>query len=180
MKCFVLAILILGLITSAITLNCLYINKVSNSLLSLIERAIYEGIDGETNHITKINEEWTKTRKILSMSVSFIELDKIDTQLIVAKNAYDTGDAIEYERYMKLLKASFENLKRLEKLSVFNILYIKRKERQHLPFLYIIVFFYTYICLQECTPHISVISQYIHHVQTALCDDRNRFARRVQ
>ena len=125
MKCFILAILILGLIALAITLNCLYINKVSNSLLSLIEKAIYEGIDGEINYVAKINEEWRKARTMLSVSVSFIELDKIDTQIIVAKNAYDTGDVIEYERYMKLLKASFENLKRLEKLSVFNILYIK-------------------------------------------------------
>ena len=128
MKCFLIAILILVLIAVIIISNTLYINKVSNYLASLTDDAIASGIGGVTGNLDTVEDRWNEAREFLSMSVSYIEIDKIDTRIILAKSAAAENNESDYLRHMELLKTQFENLTRLERLSTFNILYVILKK----------------------------------------------------
>ena len=103
MKCFLIAILILVLISVIIISNTLYINKVSNYLASLTDDAIESGISGVTGNLDTVEDRWNEVRKFLSMSVSYIEIDKIDTRIILAKNAAAENNESDYLRHMKLM-----------------------------------------------------------------------------
>ena len=127
MKFFYVAIILLIILISIVTVNCIYINEVCRDLLSLIDEAIAVGITQADTQIEKIEQIWEDERATLSLSISYVELDKFDTHLSALKVAAESGNEYEYQSALKILKELAASLARLERLSISNILIIRKR-----------------------------------------------------
>ncbi len=121
MKYFIIALACLVAVVGIIIFNCIYINGVSQRLLSYIDQA--EQIDvAQSSDITKtIYDFWDKEFGKVSLSVRYSEIDKVDDHVAMLLAASESCDADEYKKALELLRGAAEEIARLEQLKFSNI-----------------------------------------------------------
>ena len=121
MKYFIIALACLVAVVGIIIFNGIYINGVSQKLLSYIDQA--EQIDvSQSSDITKtIYNFWNKEFGKVSLSVRYSEIDRVDDHVAMLMAASESCDTDEYKKALELLRGAAEEIARLEQLKFSNI-----------------------------------------------------------
>lgn len=115
MKAFIVSLCIAFALILLIAFNAVYINKVANELIS---RAGSTSVDNYNELILL----WEKRKLIISLCANHKEVDKIEEQIILIKNAAMSGNKQELDTARVLVMNYIEQIKRHEELTIDNIL----------------------------------------------------------
>ena len=121
MKFFYIALIALTLIIVIIAVNSLYINKVSKSLLEQIDRLDKTPLENSQALVDGIYDYWQAERDWVSISVSYMELNRIDDHVVTLKTAYNEKNDYDFKKAINLLRDAAKELSRLEKIDLSNI-----------------------------------------------------------
>ena len=133
MKGYVIALAVLTLIVAAVTANAAYIRFVTDSLAADLaalpdKPLVSEPLDNEpladetAAAVAAVRENFEKHLTLLSVTVAYPVLDRVTESLRILETHAQTGDSSEYAATLTLLRELVEEIARLEKLSVENIL----------------------------------------------------------
>lgn len=148
MKGCMIALAILTLIVAAVIANAAYVRFVTDSLAAdlaalpdnlLVSEPLdnkpfdnkpfdnepldNEPFDNETAAaVAAVRENFEKHLPLLSVTVAYPVLDRVTESLRILETHAQTGDNSEYAATLTLLRELVEEIARLEKLSVENIL----------------------------------------------------------
>ena len=133
MKGCMIALAILTLIVAAVIANAAYVRFVTDSLAADLaalpdEMLGNEPLDNEplanetAAAVAAVRENFEKHLPLLSVTVAYPVLDRVTESLWILETHAQTGDNSEYAATLTLLRELVEEIARLEKLSVENIL----------------------------------------------------------
>ena len=113
MRAFITALILLGILISAITLCSFYITKTVNELLMLLD---------EETDIYIMEEKWKRSRDFLSLSTIHDNIFKTDSLIESARFFKETENEEGYLYSLTLLRGILTEIKSFEKLSFTNII----------------------------------------------------------
>lgn len=122
MKSFYIALCVLILLVATIVLNCIYINKVSNDLVSVIEEIKNASPNDLASKIDDLEGIWSNEKIKISTSIGYVTINKIDDTISSIKAACEEQSLYDFKNYLSILENAVRELTRLENFSVFNIL----------------------------------------------------------
>ena len=122
MRALIIIIVIFSLLCAAVTFNFMFINKVSDELSVLAHSLDYSNVPKCERTLGEIDSLWEKSSDIFSLSVNFREIDYLGETLLSLSSALEDRDERDFERYRLLLIDAIDGVRRLEKLSLFNII----------------------------------------------------------
>ena len=122
MRALIIIIVVFSLLCAAVTLNFLFINKVSDELSSLAHSLDYSNVSECQRTLSEIDSLWKKSSDIFSLSVNFREIDYLGETLLSLSSALGDRDKRDFERYRLLLIDAIDGVRRLEEISLFNII----------------------------------------------------------
>ena len=133
MKGCMIALVILTLIVAAVIANAAYVRFVTDSLAADLaalpdKPLVSEPFDNEplanetAAAVAAVRENFEKHLPLLSVTVAYPVLDRVTESLRILETHAQTGDNSEYAATLTLLRELVEEIARLEKLSVENIL----------------------------------------------------------
>ena len=138
MKGCMIALAILTLIVAAVIANAAYVRFVTDSLAADLAALpdnplVSEPLDNEpfdneplanetAAAVAAVRENFEKHLPLLSVTVAYPVLDRVTESLRILETHAQTGDNSEYAATLTLLRELVEEIARLEKLSVENIL----------------------------------------------------------
>lgn len=122
MKGFIITTCIfLGLLT-CILLNFNYVNTVHRTMHEIVDELSDKPCQENNIIISKLQEYWDSKNTILSISVSFREIDDLANAVDSLSAANKIGDTTQFSIYKQLVKNAIDAVIRLEKISIKNIL----------------------------------------------------------
>ena len=122
MKGFIITTCIfLGLLT-CILLNFNYVNTVHRTMHEIVDELSDNPCEENEIIIAKLQEYWKSKSSILSISVSFREIDDLANAVDSLSAANKIGDTTQFSIYKQLVKNAIDAVIRLEKISIKNIL----------------------------------------------------------
>ena len=123
MKGCMIALAILTLIVAAVIANAAYVRFVTDSLAADLAALPDKPLDNETaDAVAAVRENFEKHLPLLSVTVAYPVLNRVTESLRILETYAQTGDNSEYAATLTLLRELVEEIARLEKLSVENIL----------------------------------------------------------
>lgn len=103
--------------------NALYVNSAVKQLTNLVDTLPTEPRPIETpEQVVAIRKELEAREVWLGLSISYANVDKTVETLRGLEASARAGDVYQYQASLEILKDLIENLGRLERLSVKNIL----------------------------------------------------------
>lgn len=122
MKGFIITTCIfLGLII-CIFLNFNYVNTVHSTMHEIVDKLSDKPCEENNAIISKLQEYWDKKNTILSISVSFREIDDLTDAIDALSASNEIGDITQFSIYKQLVENAIDTVIRLEKFSIKNIL----------------------------------------------------------
>ena len=122
MKGFIItACIFLGLLI-CIFLNFNYVNTVHITMHEIVDELSDKPCEENNAIISKLQEYWDKKNTILSISVSFREIDDLTDAIDALSAANEIGDITQFSIYKQLVENAIDTVIRLEKFSIKNIL----------------------------------------------------------
>ena len=118
MKAFICALSVFLLLSCAVTINAIYVQKETEQLADIVE-SLSEEI--EYGDITQIREKWEHLEPIISYSVSHKETDQIADALAALESYQSTGEEKEYHAARQQLLDLVRRLSQSEGFSIKNI-----------------------------------------------------------
>lgn len=118
MKAFICALSVMIILSFAVAINAIYVQKQTNALTNEIENLPLE-IDNA--NLTDIRKKWNEIEPIISYSVSHKELDQIADALTDLESHYNTGATKEYHATRKRLLELVRRLSESEGFSLKSI-----------------------------------------------------------
>lgn len=110
MKAFICALSVLILLSLAVTVNAIYVQKQTDALTNEIQRLPQEANKAD---LAGIREKWDTIEPVISYSVSHKELDQIADALADLESHQITGEEKEYhaarERLLELVRRLSES-----------------------------------------------------------------------
>ena len=120
MRSFIISLILFLCLITVISFNSIYVNRTAHEISRLVSLTSAE--DDSSEAIETLLFYWEKHHPLLSLSVSFRELDKTQELLIMLEYNYKVGNAAEFEKTKQLLYDSADDLGRLERFSIENLL----------------------------------------------------------
>lgn len=120
MKALVISLIIFTLLSVALFANFVYVNNTADSLHSLA-KSLTLAPSGK-DALDKLEAEWSKASLVFGLSVNSKEINAMDETLLSLRSAYTLGREYEFEHTKALLIDCINDLRRLERFSVKNIL----------------------------------------------------------
>ena len=118
MKTLIASVILFALLIGTIIGNIFYIKYSTEAIRSYTEAI---STDSSPEEIEKLSDFWKKHKKLISLSVSYTELDDICDLIIKLESAYKTGNAAAIERNKELIFDELAGITRFEKISIENI-----------------------------------------------------------
>ena len=122
MKGFILTLILFTLLIASIIINCFFVNNVHKDMHELVDKVSPYPSEKNEALIKQIEKLWDERKKLLSISVSFSEIDKVTNSIDALSASNQSKDATQIAINIKLLQNAIDTLKRLEMFSVENIL----------------------------------------------------------
>ena len=120
MKTFIASLCAFALLLLLIAWNVRFVNsamdELENSLLSL------PTCENASAEIERIDAQWQKKRKAISLSVSYNELREMDVCLAQMSAAVKEQDALQFETARLMALDTITDIRRLERITLVNIL----------------------------------------------------------
>lgn len=117
MKYLYISLILLFAVIAFTAVSSIYIYNVSQNMLGMIDDLENTELSAAAEKVTTIQEYWNCNRKMISLTVPNVQIDKTESYLSTLQYAFDHNDSEEYRKVLKLLKNSMNELSRLEKLS---------------------------------------------------------------
>ena len=122
MKGFIITTCIfLGLLI-CIFLNFNYVNTVHSTMHEIVDELSDTPCKENNIIISKLQEYWDSKNTILSISVSFREIDDLTDAIDALSASNEIGDITQFSIYKQLVENAIDTVIRLEKFSIKNIL----------------------------------------------------------
>ncbi len=122
MKSFIVTLLIFSALLGIITINFFYINSVGDELEKKVEELDISSIEECKIKLEELSLYWKDIETKISLSVSYTELNCIDDNITKMMTYLEHRDIVNFECYKASLLNAIEEMRRLEKFSLKNIL----------------------------------------------------------
>ena len=121
MKWLALAIALVLLLGTGVTANYIYINDVSEQLLSRID-ALPPPDDATCNaRVAELLDYWETHINTVSLSVSYLISDRVSEQALTLLASVSSGNRDGYFIALALLRDAVDDMRRLERFSIGNL-----------------------------------------------------------
>jgi len=122
MRSFIISLVLAVILLSCIVTNNLYINRLSDRMLEQLD-ALPPVSDSECVALArKLLEDWDKQVDYVRLSVGYAVVDRVCEQATTLLACAECGDLYGYQTAMALLRDAIGDMRRLEVLSISNIL----------------------------------------------------------
>ena len=122
MRSFIISLVLAVILLSCIVTNNLYINRLSYRMLEQLD-ALPPVSDSECVALArKLLEDWDKQVDYVRLSVGYAVVDRVCEQATTLLACAECGDLYGYQTAMALLRDAIGDMRRLEVLSISNIL----------------------------------------------------------
>lgn len=122
MKGFIITTCIFGGLLICIFLNFNYVNTAHSTMHEIVDELSDKPCQENNIIISKLQEYWDSQNTILSISVSFREIDDLSDAIDALSAANKIGDTSQFSIYKQLVENAIDSVIRLEKFSIKNIL----------------------------------------------------------
>ncbi len=120
MRSFIITLALFLSVCVAISFNYSYINSVAEFVVDCVSEENFE-TDPETA-IDRLDSFWKDNSSIVGMSVGYRELDRMSDLIIDLRTYFELGNASEVIRIRALIEETADEISRLEKFSIENLL----------------------------------------------------------
>lgn len=125
MKAFIIALSLLAVLITGTALNCLYVENITDRLLTLEEDFPLKNEDGKSSPaavITRARELWEESFPYLEFGANMRYLNAITTAFDNLAVYYENGTVADYEAARRQLVEALKTLKHSDSLSFGNII----------------------------------------------------------
>ena len=122
MRGFIITLILLAILISIVIINSFYVHNIINDIKN--EIASLKTIPCEENAIIikNIKSDWEKDSVWISLSVSYEDIEELTDMITSLEAANSVRDYNQFKLYYELISNSIDDIGRLEKFSVKNIL----------------------------------------------------------
>ena len=122
MRGFIITLILFAILISIVIINSLYVNNIINDIKN--EIASLKTIPCAENAIIikNIKSDWEKDSVWISLSVSYEDIEELTDMITSLEAANSVRDYNQFKLYYELISNSIDDIGRLEKFSVKNIL----------------------------------------------------------
>lgn len=120
MKTFYASLITFFLLLSLIIYNGSYVKRTTAELETLLSE--HTQMPAGTDALQKTEDVWQKSKKVLSLSVSFEEMREIDEQLLSMRAAVTADSAADFEKARLLAMEALARIRESEELSIDNLI----------------------------------------------------------
>ena len=122
MRGFIITTILLTLLIICIVLNYSFVNEVHDHMHSLVKTILIDDFEKNKSIIEELRSYWEKKNALLSISVSFREIDELSCALDSLEAANKINDRAQLAIYKEHLQNAIDAIMRLERISIKNIL----------------------------------------------------------
>ena len=122
MKGFVITLILFIILSITIISNYAYVNKVHDNMHKMLNELADEPSEENGVIIQNLTEYWKNKNTLLSISVSYREIDNLTNAIAALSSANESGDVSQLLLYKVLTQNAINAIMRLEKISIKNIL----------------------------------------------------------
>ena len=122
MKGFIITLILFALMLGIIMLNFYFVDKSVNDMQKRVEDLQPIPCAENALIIDELDKNWDKFNIWLSLSVSYEEIEELTNMIDATKAANETNDIEQFKIHVNLLLNAIEEIGRLEKFSIKNIL----------------------------------------------------------
>ena len=122
MKSFLISLLLLVLMLAGITGNAIYINRVADTITRMLDALPAVGEEGCNVQAAALRDYWESNVPYVGLSVGYPVTDRVSEQVVVLLACAECGDFYGYCSALALLRDALGDLRRLERLTVENLL----------------------------------------------------------
>lgn len=120
MKSFAASLILFAIMITALTINGIYINNVTDTLKQSTLSITHNDLSPE--QIETIHRYWQKNIDIISISVNFHETESITESILSMKAYANIPDSPEFQYAKSKLLETLDKISLGEKISISNIL----------------------------------------------------------
>lgn len=121
MKGFIITTCLFVSVLICIFLNYNYVNSLYDTMHEMISQLSNEPSEENTAIIENIKKNWKKKKSLLSISVSFREIDDLSNAIDSLFAANETKNSTQFSIYKELTQNAIDAIMRLERISIENI-----------------------------------------------------------
>ena len=122
MRSLVISLILLCLMLICIVWNYIYINDVFASFTAALDAIPSIESDACVAACERLRDEWKKHTDTVGLSGCFNILDRVSEQSELLLTCASSGDRFGFESARVLLRDALEDMRRLERLSIGNLL----------------------------------------------------------
>ena len=127
MKGFILTVSLFIIMMAMIVTNFTYLNSIHEYMHTELAKISQAPCKDNEQIINNLISYWEKNKDLVSLSVSFREIEELSNALDAVYAANNVGNRDQLSINLGLLKNSIDAIIRLEKISISNILKITRR-----------------------------------------------------
>lgn len=117
MRTFIISTVIFILLIAVITINFIYINRVSDRLTDLADAAASDITD---ENLSELESYWNKNIGKISLSVNFTSINGVSSRIASIRALFEANDPFIHREFA-LLKEDIREIRLLEQFSALNI-----------------------------------------------------------
>lgn len=121
MKGFIITTCLFVSVLICIFLNYNYVNSLHDTMHEMVSQLSNEPSEENTAIIENIKKNWKKKKSLLSISVSFREIDDLSNAIDSLFAANETKNSTQFSIYKELTQNAIDAIMRLERISIENI-----------------------------------------------------------
>ncbi len=115
MKTFFIAIAIFALLLGVIVWNSFFINRTMDTMEAALEAL--PACESAAGALEDLETYWEKRHALIACSISFDEINQMDTCLAQMRAATQQKDALQFETGRLLAQRAVEDMRRLERFA---------------------------------------------------------------
>ena len=121
MRSLIATILLLVLMLLGAAANFIYVNRVADEMVELIDTIPDVGEPLCVEKIDALCKKWEKNAPIVGLTVGFLTVDKLSEHCQTLLSCAKVGDVYGYYSTLSLLKDSIDDVRRLEQFEIENL-----------------------------------------------------------
>ena len=121
MKGFIFTVSLFIILVVLIISNYFFVNEVHDHMHSKVNELDTAPSDKNSKLIIELKDFWESNKAMLSISVSFREIDDLSNALDAVYAANSTQNAVQLSINIELLQNAIDAIMRLERISIENI-----------------------------------------------------------
>ena len=122
MRGFIITLILFSILISIVIINSFYVNNIINDIKNEITSLKTIPCEENAIIIKQIKSKWEKDSIWVSLSVSYEDIEELTDMIVSLEASNSVKDYNQFKLYHELILNSIEDIGRLERFSVKNIL----------------------------------------------------------